>query len=126
MCMLELSKNTEVPRSIQTHAGNYLKLHGCSGASSVGLCAAIYVVEYINTKPVSQHILAAKLRIAPKEQSIPRLQLTPALMLAKLQSNILVSLENYPIKSCHYWVDSTTYYIGCLRKVCGPFMSETG
>ena len=33
-----------------------------------------------------------------------------ALMLAKLQSNILVSLENYPIKSWHYWVDSRTVF----------------
>ena len=88
--MLEQSKNTAVPRCIQTHAGSYFKLHGFSDASNVGLCAAIYVVEYINAKPVSQHLLNAKLRIAPKGQSVSRLELTAALMLVKLQSNILV------------------------------------
>ena len=43
--MLEQSKNTAVPRSVQTHAGSYFRLHGFSDASNVGLCAAIYVVE---------------------------------------------------------------------------------
>ena len=105
-----------MPRSVQTHAGSYFKLHGFSDASNVGLCAVIYVVEYINTKPVSEHLLAAKSRIAPKGQSIPSLELTAALMLAKLQSNTLESLENYPIKSCHYWVDSTTVLYWLLTK----------
>ena len=36
------------------------------------------------------------------------MELTAALLLAKLQSNIFVSLENYPVKSSHYWVDSTS------------------
>ena len=54
--MLEQSNNTVVPRTAQTHAGSYFKLHGFSDTSNVGLCAAIYVLEYINTKPVSQHI----------------------------------------------------------------------
>ena len=114
--MLEQSKNTAVPRSVQTYAGSYFKLHGFSDATNVSLCTAIYVVEYTNTKPVSQHLLAANSRIAPKGQSVPRLELTAALMLAKLQSNILVSWENYPIKSCHYWVNSTTVLYWLLTK----------
>ena len=72
-----------------------------------------------NTKPVSQHLLAAKSRIAPKGQSVPRLELTAALMLEKLQSNILESLEKYPIKSCHCWVDSTTVLYWFLTRVLG-------
>ena len=103
-------------RSVQTYAGSHFELHGFSDASSVGLCAGIYVVEYTNTKPVSQHLLAAKSRIAPKGQRIPRLELKAGLMLAKLQPNILVSLENYSIKSCHYWVDSTTVFYWLLTK----------
>ena len=81
--IIEQSKKTVVPRSVQTYARSYFRLHGFSEASSVGLCAAIYVVEY-NTKPVSQHLLVAKSRIAPKGQSVPRLELTAGLMLAKL------------------------------------------
>ena len=60
MNMLEQSKNIVAPRSVQKHDGSYFKLHGFSDASKVGLCATIYVVEYVNTKPVSQHLLAAK------------------------------------------------------------------
>ena len=70
--MLEKSKNTAVPRTVQIHAGSYFKLHGFSDARNLDLCAAMYVVEYINTKPVSQHLLAAKSRIAPKGQSISK------------------------------------------------------
>ena len=88
--MLEQSKSTAVPRCIQTHAGSYFKLNGFSESSNMGLCAAIYVVEYINANPVSQHLLTAKSRTAPKGQSVSRLELTAALMLVKLQSNILV------------------------------------
>ena len=90
MYMLEQSKNIVMPRSAYTHSRSYFKLHGFSDASNMGLCAAIYVVEYINAKPVSQHLLNAKSRIAPKGQSVSRLELTAALMLVKLQSNILV------------------------------------
>ena len=115
--MLEQSKNAAMPSSVQTHAGSYFELHGFSDASNVGLCAAKYIVEYINTNPVSQHLLAAKSGIAPKGQSIPRLELTTALMLTKLQSNIPMSFDNYPIKTCHYWVDSTTVLYWLLSKV---------
>ena len=105
MYMLQQGKDTVVPRSVQTHARSHFKLYWFSDAINVGLCAAIYVVEFVDTKPVSQHLLAAKSGIAQKGQIIPRLELTATLMLAKLQSNILVSLENYSIKSCNYWVD---------------------
>ena len=66
---------------------------------------------------MSQRQLAAKSKIAQKEESIPILELTAALKLVKLQSSILVSLENYQIMT-------QPYYIGCLPRVCGPFMSE--
>ena len=39
--ILEQSKKTAVPKTAQTHAGSYFKLHGFSDASNVGLCAAI-------------------------------------------------------------------------------------
>ena len=54
--MLEQSKIIVVPRSVQTYAGSYFKSHRFSDASNVGLCAAIYIVEYNNTKPVSEHL----------------------------------------------------------------------
>ena len=121
MCLLEMIKNTAVPRSIQTHAGSYFKLHGFSYASSKGLYAAMYVIEYINANPVSQHFFAAKSRIAPKGKIIPKLQFTAALVLVKLQSNILVSLQNYQIKSYYHWVDSTTVLYWLLTKVSWTF-----
>ena len=42
-------------------------------------------------------------------------------MLVKLQSNILVSLQNYQIKSYYHWVDSTTVLYWLLTKVSWTF-----
>ena len=52
-----------------------------------------------------------------QRQSVPRLELTAALQLAKLQSNILVSLENYPIKSCQCWVESVIILYWLITRV---------
>ena len=57
------AQESVVLRTVQTDFSSYFKLHGFSEASNVGLCAAIYVVEYINTKLVSQHLLTSKSRI---------------------------------------------------------------
>ena len=65
MSLLEMIKNTE---SIQTHAGNYFKLHGFSYASSKGLYAAIYVIEYINANPVLRHFFGCKIENCTKRE----------------------------------------------------------
>ena len=52
-----------VLRTVQTDFESCFKLHGFSEASNVDLCAAIYVLEFINTKLVSHHLLASKSRI---------------------------------------------------------------
>ena len=146
--MLEQSKNIVMPRSAYTHSRSYFKLHGFSDASNMGLCAAIYVVEYINTKPVSQHLLAT---ISPKGQSIPswnwQLLLCweswkHTLILGKISNQIMPLLGQqrrriywlltksswtfYVRKSNHATAGSTAlpYYIGYLPRVHGLFMSE--
>ena len=40
------AQESVVLRTVQTGFASYFKLHGFSEASNVGLCAAIYVVEY--------------------------------------------------------------------------------
>ncbi|XP_070571221.1 uncharacterized protein [Ptychodera flava] len=83
-------------------------MHGFADASKTAVCAAIYIVAYENSTPVSQNLLTAKARIAPKHMSIPRLELIAAHTLAKLQNNVSKALANFPITACHSWVDSTT------------------
>ena len=97
-----------VPRSIVTQGGSEFEIHGFSDASKKAVCAAIYTVEYRESTPVNQSLLVAKSRVAPKDTSIPRLELIAAMTLAKLQSNVLRALEVQPIRSVHHWVDSQT------------------
>ena len=72
------------------------------------VCAALYIVTYQDSTPVDQNLLAAKSRVAPKETSIPRLELVAAHTLAKLQSNVSKALVSFPITAYHNWVDSIT------------------
>ena len=96
-----------VPRSVVTTTGSRLEMHGFSDASKRALCATVYVIEYKNEVPVNQTLLAAKSRVAPKDTSIPRLELTAALMLAKLESNINRAFKEMPLTLVRNWVDST-------------------
>ena len=72
------------------------------------VCAALYVVTYQDSTPLDQNLLAAKSRVAPKETSIPRVELVAAHTLAKLQSNVSKALVSFPITAYHNWVDSIT------------------
>ena len=65
-------------------------------------------VEYQESTPVNQSLLVAKSRVAPKDTSIPKLELLAAMTLAKLQSNVLRALKLQHILSVHNWVDSVT------------------
>lgn len=74
----------------------------------MAVCAALYVVAHQDSTPVDQNLLAAKLRVAPKEMSIPRLELIAAHTLAKLQNSVNKALASFQITAYHNWVDSVT------------------
>ena len=42
-----------VPRGVALHRGSHFEMHGFSDASKVAVCAAIYVVEYLDALPVN-------------------------------------------------------------------------
>ena len=78
-----------VPRTVCTRPQSQYKLFGFADASKEGVCAAIYVVEYYHSDPVNQQLLVAKTRIAPSDQTIPRMELIAAVTLAKLHCNVV-------------------------------------
>ena len=76
--------NVRVPRSVVDHNVRRLELHGFSDASKKAVSAAVYVVAHHDEKPIKQTLLVSKSRIAPKNQSIPRLELVAAHNLTNL------------------------------------------
>ena len=97
-----------VPRCVSTISQSHFELHGFADASKFAVCAAIYAVSYCGETPFDRNLLVAKSRVAPKNLSIPRLELVAAHTLAKLQSNVENALKSFPIASFHNWVDSVT------------------
>ena len=97
-----------VPRSVVEQSGARLSLHGFSDASKKALCAVIYVVATYSDRRISQNLLTSKARVAPRNLSIPRLELAAAQALAKLSSNVIKALSSWSITETIPWTDSTT------------------
>ena len=91
-----------------TQPGSTFKLYGFADASKHGICAAIYVVEYQLSGPVGQQLLVAKTRVAPADQTIPRLELIAALTLAKLQKSVIQTLTDVQVTENNSWSESST------------------
>ena len=79
------------------------QLHGFCDASEKAFAAVVYIrIEYEHMPPDIQ-LVASKTRVAPvKKQSIPRLELLGATILARLMATGL----NVPQLKRHYWADS--------------------
>ena len=115
--MFRENKNTAVPRTVRTYPGNKFKLHGLSDASIVGLYAAIYVVEYINTKSLPQHLLATKIKICTKRVKCTKAGIDSCSYGGEFAINYTRIIgKNFSIKSCHYWVYNTTVLYLFLTK----------
>jgi hypothetical protein len=105
---LQHCNQVTVPRSVCSRQGSTFEFHGFADASQVAVCAAIYVIECNQGRILDQNLLVAKSRVAPKDLTIPRLELVAAHTLAKLMANVTASLTKVPITKVHYWSDSTT------------------
>ena len=86
-----------------------ISIHGFADASSKAYCAAVYLLCKQESVTRAQ-LLTSKTRVAPlKEQSIPRLELTSARILARLVETVKKALENQvQIRNTTLWLDSTT------------------
>jgi hypothetical protein len=106
---LEFLKTVRVPRCYYLSNQNRLttQIHGFSDASERAIGAVVYTRTVYENSRVDVKLMASKTRVAPvKKQTIPRLELIGATLLAKLVSSVLSTLEwNVEI---FYWVDSMT------------------
>lgn len=84
-----------------------IQIHGFADASKSAYGACVYIRAVDNETKIHINLLCAKTKIAPlKTQTIPRLELCAALMLARLISTVECALDTN-INSVTYWSDST-------------------
>ena len=83
-----------------------VELHGFSDASIHAYSAVVYLKSVYGNGKIQVQLVASKTRVSPmKKQTIPRLELLGALILARLCDKIIKVLGQL---DCTYWVDSTT------------------
>ena len=76
------------PRSVVNKDVTKIVLHGFSDASKLAVSAAIYPLVFHAAAPVCQNLVVAKSRIAPRELSIPCLELIAAHTLSNLMNHV--------------------------------------
>jgi len=84
----------------------HCELHSFADAS-VAYTAAVYIRVTLISDEITTTLLASKTKIAPiKPMSIPRLELSAAVMLSRLMESIQRALKLKDF-GCHCWTDST-------------------
>lgn len=83
------------------------EIHGFSDASSYAYGACVYLRSEDNNGQIFVKLIWAKSKVAPlKTQAIPRLELTAALLLARLIDKVKTALQ-IPCSRVMCWCDST-------------------
>ena len=103
-----LPDQVSVPRPVTAfqEAIDAIDLHAFGDTSGTGTAAALYAVVY-QASGSNQRLLAAKVGLAKKGLTIPRLELVSAHMAANLAENVKNALQGQPVKSVYGWLDST-------------------
>ena len=105
---LPLLQTIKMPRCYQS-GGKALtvELHGFCDASEVAFSAVVYIRCTYSNSPTTCRLVLSKTRVAPlKTQSIPRLELSGAVLLTEILDSTSETLE-IPKMSVSAWCDST-------------------
>lgn len=103
---LNILEKLKIPRWLPTHNHTF-ELHAFCDASEFAYSAVVYVRSIIDHRQSSCKIIAAKTRVTPLKQiSLPRLELSGALLLCNLVKSLMVSLQQFKF-NVYAWTDST-------------------
>ncbi|XP_011883612.1 PREDICTED: uncharacterized protein LOC105570777, partial [Vollenhovia emeryi] len=94
-----------IPRWLNTWSDSQVELHGFSDASQLAMAAAVYISVH-DSNGATFSLVCSKTKVAPlKRLSIPRLELTAALLLSRLMQYVEATL-NMDVTATHMWTDS--------------------
>ncbi|XP_033218177.1 uncharacterized protein LOC117173645 [Belonocnema kinseyi] len=105
---LPLLSNLQFKRKLLVEDCSTLQLHGFSDSSEKAYGAAIYVRSTSNQGRHETYLICSKSRVAPiKSLSLPRLELSAALLLAQLYEATAQALRHLTFEKVIFWSDST-------------------
>lgn len=97
----------EVSRCTLINNSSSIDLHAFADASSKAFGAVLYLCSKNDLGEVQSSILCSKSRVCPiKAMTIPRLELSATLLLARLVSKVISTIQ-VPINHIYMWTDST-------------------
>ncbi|GFU96986.1 integrase catalytic domain-containing protein [Trichonephila clavipes] len=99
--------NFKIPRCILLPATIQIEIHGFFDASERAYAAVVYIKCFNESGQSQTRLLCSKSRVAPlKTLTIPRLELSAALLLSRLVKKVVPILQ-FPINKIWMWTDST-------------------
>ncbi|GFU98563.1 integrase catalytic domain-containing protein [Trichonephila clavipes] len=99
--------NYKIPRCILLPATIRIEIHGFSDASERAYAAVVYIKCFNESGQSQTRLLCSKSRVAPlKTLTIPRLELSAALLLSRLVKKVVPILQ-LSIHKIWMWTDST-------------------
>ncbi|GFV18244.1 integrase catalytic domain-containing protein [Trichonephila clavipes] len=99
--------NFKIPRCILFPATIRIEIHGFSDASERAYAAVVYIKCFNESGQSQTRLLCSKSRVAPlKTLTIPRLELSAALLLSRLVKKVVPILQ-LSIHKIWMWTDST-------------------
>ena len=106
---LPILKTKKIPRCYFSKGSLIVskQLHGFSDASETAYAAVVYIRTTDSQGTITTSLVNSKTKVSPiKRQTIPRLELCGALLLAKLLDHARKVLK-IPLMDCRAWTDST-------------------
>ncbi|KAJ8909967.1 hypothetical protein NQ315_005974 [Exocentrus adspersus] len=100
-------RDINIPRHVTSSDRTFVELHGFGDASEQAYGACVYLRTKLKNGHFISRLLCAKSRVAPlKKLSLPRLELSSAVLLARLTDKVKNAI-NIKIDQIFLWSDST-------------------
>jgi len=98
------------PRWISLTNERDFEIHGFCDASQRAICATVYIRSFNQKEKVTSHLICSKTKVAPlKKLTIPRLELSGAVLLTNLVSRVSQILRRNCVP-IFLWTDSAVVY----------------